>query len=66
MSAGHSAGHIDPANKKVALLIAVLTMVLALSSCSGGGGGGGGGGQSGPPFIFAEIDSFPTFVILQF
>jgi hypothetical protein len=28
---GHGAGHIDPANKKIALLIAVLALFLALS-----------------------------------
>src|SRR5215467_6729715 len=32
-------------------------LALALSSC---GGKGGGGGSSGPPFIAAELDSFPT------
>ena len=34
MSAGH-AGHVDPANKKVALLIAVLALVLAFSETLG-------------------------------
>jgi hypothetical protein len=34
MSAGH-AGHIDPANKNVALLIAVLALVLAFSETLG-------------------------------
>jgi hypothetical protein len=34
MSSGH-AGHIDPANKKVALLIAVLALVLAFSETLG-------------------------------
>jgi Domain of unknown function (DUF4337) len=34
MSAGH-AGHIDPANKKVALFIAVLALVLAFSETLG-------------------------------
>jgi hypothetical protein len=33
MSAGH--GHVDPANKKVALLIAVLALVLAFSETLG-------------------------------
>ena len=32
---GHGAGHIDPANKKVALLIAVLALVLAFSETLG-------------------------------
>jgi hypothetical protein len=35
MSAGHGAGHIDPANKNVALLIAVLALVLAFSETLG-------------------------------
>jgi hypothetical protein len=34
MSAGH-AGHVDPANRKVALLIAVLALVLAFSETLG-------------------------------
>ena len=33
MSAGH--GHIDPSNKKIALLIAVLALVLAFSETLG-------------------------------
>ena len=33
MSAGH--GHIDPSNKKIALMIAVLALVLALSETLG-------------------------------
>jgi hypothetical protein len=32
---GHGAGHIDPANKKVALLIAVLALVLAFAETLG-------------------------------
>src|SRR5215510_2752622 len=32
---GHGAGHIDPANKTVALLIAVLALVLAFSETLG-------------------------------
>jgi hypothetical protein len=32
---GHGAGHVDPANKKVALLIAVLALVLAFSETLG-------------------------------
>src|SRR5262249_19267470 len=35
MSAGHGAGHIDPANKKVALFIAVLALVLAFAETLG-------------------------------
>jgi hypothetical protein len=35
MSAGHGAGHIDPANKKVALLIALLALVLAFAETLG-------------------------------
>jgi membrane-bound lytic murein transglycosylase B len=35
MSAGHAAGHIDPSNKKVALLIAVLALVLAFAETLG-------------------------------
>src|SRR5215471_2446551 len=41
----------------LALSLALLgAIALGLSSC---GGGGGGGGSSGPPFIGAELDSFP-------
>jgi hypothetical protein len=40
------------------MLLAALS--IALSSCGGGGGGGGGGAASGPPFIAAELESFPT------
>ncbi len=36
-----------------------LSLTLILTSC-GGGGGGGGGSAPGPPFIAAELDSFPT------
>ena len=32
---GHGAGHVDPANKKVALLIAVLALVLAFAETLG-------------------------------
>ena len=32
---GHAAGHIDPANKKVALLIALLALVLAFAETLG-------------------------------
>ena len=32
---GHAAGHIDPANKKVALFIAVLALVLAFAETLG-------------------------------
>jgi len=32
---GHGAGHIDPANKKVALLIAVFALVLAFAETLG-------------------------------
>jgi len=32
---GHAAGHVDPANKKVALFIAVLALVLAFSETLG-------------------------------
>ncbi|HTQ73459.1 MAG TPA: hypothetical protein VMI74_04160 [Burkholderiales bacterium] len=32
MSAGHGAGHVDPANKKVALLIALLWIAYALGA----------------------------------
>jgi len=40
------------------LSVALLgALAFALSSC--GGGGGGGGDQSGPPFIGAELNSFP-------
>jgi len=35
MSAGHGAGHVDPANKKVALLIALLALVLAFAETLG-------------------------------
>jgi len=35
MSAGHGHGHADPSNKKIALLIAVLALVLALSETLG-------------------------------
>lgn len=51
------------ATRLVLFLIASLIAVpFSLSSCSGGGGGGGGGGAgapSSPPFIAAELDSFP-------
>ena len=35
MSAGHGAGHVDPANKNVALLIALLALVLAFAETLG-------------------------------
>ena len=36
----------------------LFALALLLAAC--GGGGGGGGATSGPPFIAAELDSFPT------
>src|SRR3954471_12395437 len=46
-------------------LLSVAAIAALLLSCGGGGGGGGGGGASPaqttvePPFIAAELDSFP-------
>ncbi len=46
------------------VLLLVLSLMLILTSCGGGGGGGSAGGGGGstpaPPFIAAEVDSFPT------
>lgn len=52
---------IEGGTKYLLLFSVTLLGVLSftLSSC-GGGGGGGGGGSSGPPFIGAELHSFPV------
>ena len=54
--------NIESGRKHLLLFSVMLlaTLSIALSSCGGGGGGGGGGEASGPPFIGAELDSFPT------
>src|SRR6266853_5726282 len=43
---------------RLATLLRVLQFAMIAAGC--GGGGGGGAAPSGPPFIAAELDSFPT------
>jgi len=43
---------------RLATLLLVLQFAMIAAGC--GGGGGGGAAPSGPPFIAAELDSFPT------